>query len=73
MGSRKLILHAPSSSVRPEELARLIAYHVTGGDPAGYLARLAEKEAAEKSAGEGLPAASGYDKELYCADGGKSP
>ncbi len=58
MNARKVILNVTAPAVSSAELARVIAYNVTGGDPAGYLERLAEKEAAEK-AGEQTAAEGG--------------
>lgn len=47
--SKAVILDVTAPAVPRDELVRLIAYHVTGGDPAAYLARLVEKEAAENA------------------------
>ena len=44
----KATIDAPA--VSKDEIAKILAYYITGGDPAGYLARLAEKQAKEEAA-----------------------
>lgn len=45
MRMAKIIVDAPP--VNKEEVAQIMAYYITGGDPVGYLARLAEKQERE--------------------------
>ena len=45
MRTARITVDAPA--VSREEIAKILAYYITGGDPAGYLARLAEKQQRE--------------------------
>lgn len=47
MAQRQVNIHADGPAVDRGEVARILAYYITGGDPAGYLARLAEKQQQE--------------------------
>jgi hypothetical protein len=44
MPQRKIIIHAAAPAVDKNEIARILAYYITGGDAAGYLSKLAEKQ-----------------------------
>ncbi len=44
MAQRKITIHAAAPAVDRNEIARTLAYYITGGDAAGYLAKLAEKQ-----------------------------
>lgn len=44
MPQRILRIKADAPSASREEIAQILAYYITGGDPVGYLARLAEKQ-----------------------------
>lgn len=50
MRVRKISLQIVTPATQNHEIVSIIAHHVTAGNPADYLARLAEKEAAEKVA-----------------------
>lgn len=52
MTQRKMTIHADAPAVDRNEIARILAYYITGGDPAGYLAHLAEKQQSEKESGK---------------------
>lgn len=47
MVKRQLIIHSDAPKVDRNEIAKILAYYITGGDPVGYLARLAEKQERE--------------------------
>lgn len=47
MPQRKITIHADAPAVDRNEIARILAYYITGGDAAGYLAKLAEKQRKE--------------------------
>lgn len=48
MKQRAVTFKADAPAVDKREIARLMAYYITGGDPAGYLDRLAEKQQRER-------------------------
>ena len=47
MPQRKITIHADAPAVDRNEIARILAYYITGGDAAEYLAKLAEKQRKE--------------------------
>ena len=47
MTQRKITIHAAAPAVDKNEIARILAYYITGGDAAGYLSKLAEKQRKE--------------------------
>ena len=47
---RKIKATFDSPAVSKDEIAKILAYYITGGDPVGYLARLAEQQAKEQVA-----------------------
>lgn len=46
---RTVSITVDAPAVNQEEIAKILAYYITGGDPVGYLARLAEKQQRETS------------------------
>lgn len=47
MAQRKITIHAAAPAADKNEIARIMAYYITGGDAAGYLSKLAEKQRKE--------------------------
>lgn len=50
MAQRATVIKADAPPVNRNEIAKILAYYITGGDPVGYLARLAEKQQRELAA-----------------------
>lgn len=48
MKQRAITLKADAPATDKREIAQIMAYYITGGDPAGYLDRLAEKQQRER-------------------------
>lgn len=51
MKQRTIGVTVDAPEANRKEIANILAYYITGGDPAGYLARLAEKQQAEIESG----------------------
>jgi len=49
MQQRTIDVTVDAPAVNRKEIAKILAFYITGGDPAGYLARLAAKEADRKA------------------------
>lgn len=47
---RNISVKVDAPKADKKEIAQIMAYYITGGDPVGYLNRLAEKQYAESSA-----------------------
>lgn len=47
---RKIIVTSQDGKVDTDSIAQILASHITGGDYAGYIQKLAEKEHAQKPA-----------------------
>lgn len=47
MAQRTAVIKVDAPAVNRDEIAKILAYYITDGDAAGYLARLAEKQQRE--------------------------